>query len=50
MQKKPFRLNGPTITTIPCEYNSLKDPNLGHFFSSPQRKKLLLKQNLVKII
>ena len=30
-----------------AEYNGLTDPNLSYFFSSPSRRKLLIKQKLV---
>ncbi|CAG9333197.1 unnamed protein product [Blepharisma stoltei] len=46
-RKRPFQLDGPLHMTKLPEYNGLKDPNLGHFFASPQRFKTLVKQNLI---
>ena len=45
-----FILSFDNKKTRKNEYNGLTDPNLSSFFASPARKKLLLKQRLVKNI
>lgn len=45
--KDQFALDSTNLSYKRPEYNSLNDPNLVSYFSSPRRRRLLIQQQLV---
>lgn len=45
--KDQFTLDSTNLSYKRPEYNSLNDPNLVSYFSSPRRRRLLIQQQLV---